>query len=157
MSMRTWGTLLVFCGSLAVLVGCSGNGPGNFAHVSGTVTQGGAPVEKAKITFISTTEVGTSGAKEQFATETDSAGKYMLAGYGKVPGLPPGMYKVTITKLTMKAGAKLPAEGFDTLQLEMSGLGVNNLPKDYSDPNVTKLSATLNSGKNENVNFDLKK
>lgn len=81
----------------------------------------------------------------------------MIAGYGKNPGIPPGLYKVAITKLQMKAGAKAPAEGFDSLQLEMSGLGVNQLPKQYSDANSSKLSATLNSGKNENVDFDLKK
>jgi hypothetical protein len=154
MNSRSWGGRALALVSLVAVAGCSGTGPGSFAHVSGTITHNGTPVDGAKVKFVSTTEV--DGVRDEFATETDSAGKYLIAGVGKNPGIPPGRYKVVITKLALKPGARVPDEGFDTTQLEMSGLGVNALPKEYSDANTTKLSATLESGKNENVNFDLK-
>lgn len=156
MTVSQWSRLVSFVvlGVGILVTGCGGPGPGNFAHVSGTVTHKGTPIDKAKITFTSTTEV--SGVKEQFSTETDSNGKYMIAGYGKNPGLPPGMYRVSLTKLVLKPGVKMPEEGFDLTQLEMSGMGVNQLPKSVGDPATSKLSATLQSGKNENQNFDVK-
>ena len=153
MNLRNWRAPALVIVPLVALVGCTGSGPGSFAHVSGVVSHNGTPVEGAKVKFVSTTEV--SGVFEEFATETDSNGKYLIAGVGKNPGIPPGRYKVVITKLTLKGGAKVP-EDFDMTQLEMSGLGVNSLPKKYGDVTSTDLSATLESGKNENVNFDLK-
>jgi hypothetical protein len=141
--------------ALVAVAGCSSSGPGSFAHVSGVVTLNGAPVEGAKVTFVSTTEM--EGQKARYSTTTDSSGKYMIAGWGKQPGIPPGMYKVTVTKLVMKGGkAPTPEEGFDSLQLEMSGTGKNELPKEYAEESSTKLSATLDTGKNKDVNFDLK-
>lgn len=153
MNSRSWVARAVAVATLVTLAGCSGKGPGDFAHVSGTVTHNGSPVEGAKVTFVNTTEV--DGVREQFSTETDSNGKYLIAGVGKNPGIPPGRYKVVITKLVLKSGFKAP-EDFDSTQLEMSGLGVNGLPKEYGDVGTTKLSATLDSGKNGDVNFDLK-
>ncbi|MBO0699521.1 MAG: carboxypeptidase regulatory-like domain-containing protein [Zavarzinella sp.] len=155
MNARSWVGPVIALMSLATLAGCSGKGPGDYAHVSGTVTLDGSPIEGAKLTFVSTTEV--KGQKAEYSTVTDSSGKYMIAGVGKDPGMPPGMYKVAITKLVMKGGKfKAPEEGFDMTQLEMSGMGINELPKQYADANSTNLTATLESGKNQNVNFDLK-
>jgi len=140
--------------ALVASAGCS-QGPGSFAHVSGVVTLNGAPVDGAKVTFVSTTEM--EGQKARYSTTTDSAGKYMIAGWGKQPGIPPGMYKVVVTKLVMKGGkVQTPEEGFDSTQLEMSGMGKNELPKEYAEENTTKLTATLDTGKNKDVNFDLK-
>jgi len=150
-------TIGLVAGLVTILAGCSGKGPGDFAHVSGTVTLNGVPVEGAKVTFVSTTEA-KGQVQESFSTTTDSSGKYMIAGYGRNPGIPPGMYKVTISKLIMKNGKAASAEeGFDSTQLEMSGMGKNELPKEYAEVGSTKLTATLDSGKNKDVNFDLKK
>ena len=142
------------------LAGCSGRG--SFATVSGTVTQGGTPVEGAQVAFHSTVEV--EGKKQpSYAAATDSSGKYVIATVGKDPGIPPGLYKVTVTKIEGK-GIQ-PQEGIDAGQLDAMasdiGVGaakggpVNLLPKEYSSPATTKLSKTLEAGKNENVNFDL--
>jgi len=151
--------------ALAVLVGCSGDkATGPFATVSGTVTQGGAPVDGAKVEFHGTTEAA-GGARDLFASTTDSSGKYMIAGVGKNAGIPPGMYKVVVTKYRTKSGEVLKAgEKVDEGQLaaQASDLGpaaaglINHLPKEFSSPSTTKLSATVQEGKNENVNFDLK-
>ena len=146
--------------ALAAAVGCSGgNDLGQFATVSGTVTHNGAPVDGAKVEFHGTTEA--EGKKDAFSSTTDSTGKYMIAGVGKNPGIPPGMYKVVVTKYQGKG--PMP-EGYDPGQIEaqMSDGGggrpavINLLPKEYSTAGSTKLSATVEQGKNENVNFDLK-
>lgn len=146
---------------LVGLVGCSKD-TGQFATVSGTVSFNGTPVDGAKVEFHSTTE--SEGKRASFSTVTDSSGKYMIAGSGKNPGILPGMYKVVITKLNIPAGANVPKEGVDSGQLEAQlsdGAGgksaiTNLLPKEYGSLASSKLAATVEMGKNENVNFDLK-
>ena len=100
--------------ALIGLAGCGGGNSGSFATVSGVVTQGGSPVDGAKVIFHSTVEVG--GKRESYSALTDSNGKYLLAAVGKDPGIPPGMYKVTIVKLAMKSQQNLPAD-FDAGQM----------------------------------------
>jgi hypothetical protein len=162
MFARRWFALAVGCACLAGLIGCSG-GDGSLATVSGVVTQGGAPVEGAKITFHSTVEVeGKQGMS--YGATTDSSGKYVISAVGKDAGMPPGLYKVTVVKYEGK-GVNAPQEGIDAGQLDAmvsdsggtaKGGPVNLLPKKYARPNETDLSATLEPGKNRDVNFDLK-
>jgi len=152
--MFVWRWLVRTAGfaALVTALGCS-QGDSNLATVSGEVTQNGAPVEGAKVTFHSTVEV--EGKKGQsYSATTDSSGKYLLASVGKEQGIPPGMYKVTITKLEMKS-ANLPPD-FDQGQIEASGMGQNIMPKNYELLATTKLSVTLEAGKNTDKNFDLK-
>jgi len=143
---------------LPLAVGCS-RGNSNYATVSGVINHNGSPVEGAKITFHGTTEV--DGKTQSYAALTDSSGKYVIAAVGKDPGMPPGLYKVTVYKLEGKG----PAQDLDPGQLEAmaSDLGpatkggpINLLPKEYATVGSSKLSATLEAGKNENVNFELK-
>jgi len=144
--------------ALVALAGCGGK-KGDFATVSGTVTYKGEPVEGAKVILHSTVEVeGKSSAS--FGALTDSQGKYVIATNGKDPGIPPGLYKVTITKYEGKG----PQEGIDAGQLDAMASdqgftaksGVKNLlPDQYASAQNSKLSVTLEVGKNENVNFTL--
>jgi hypothetical protein len=154
MIMRRWLAPLAGCAVLVAFAGCSGRGDsGDFARVYGTVTHNGVPVEGARVKFVSTTEV--KGQKEEFSTVTDDNGQYAIAGQGKVPGIPPGKYQVVIYKLIAGPGRQGPEE-LDLVQLEMSGLGQNLLPVGYGAPETSKLTAILEPGKNDNVNFDLK-
>jgi len=150
--------------SLAALIGCSGKNEGAYATVSGVVTLNNNPVDGAQVVFHPTVEV--DGKKQtSYAAMTDSSGKYIIAAIGKDPGIPPGLYKVTVTKYEGK-GANLPKEAIDPGQLDAmasdtgvtgKGAGPNNLlPKEYATVGSTKLTSTLQAGKNENVNFDLK-
>jgi len=152
-------SLVRIAGALALLVavGCSGGGNSNLATVSGKVTHNGAPLDGAKVSFYSTVEEGGKRGYS-YGGLTDSNGKYLIAGVGKELGIPPGMYKVTITKMETKTGpGGLPKEiADDPGQLMAAGIGVNLLPKDYESEKSTKLSATLQPGKNDGVNFDLK-
>ncbi|HJZ58232.1 MAG TPA: carboxypeptidase-like regulatory domain-containing protein [Gemmataceae bacterium] len=151
--------------ALVALAGCGGKS--GLATVSGVVTHNGTPVEGATVAFHSTVEV--EGKKQpSYAALTDSSGKYVIASVGKEPGIPPGLYKVTVTKLEGKATAapttaeggpdpgQLDAQASDTGAGGKGGGPVNLLPKEYATLGSTKLSATLDIGKNENVNFDLK-
>jgi hypothetical protein len=154
MRVRGWQAPLAGWIALAALVGCTGGkDAGSYATVSGVVTNNGAPVDGAKVNFYSTVEAAGKGSAS-YSVMTDSFGKYLIATVGKEPGIPPGMYKVTITKLDGNS-AKLPPD-FDQGQLEASGMAKNMMPKDYENVNTTKLSVTLEPGKNENKNFDLK-
>jgi hypothetical protein len=143
---------------LFAMAGCSGGkGSGTFATVSGVVTQDGAPLDGAKVSFYSTVDV--DGKKSAYGALTDSTGKYLIAAVGKDPGIPPGMYKVTITKPAVKGG-NLPPD-YDAAQAEAAALTSGSPAtiaalKDYENPNTTKLSVTLQPGKNENVDFRLK-
>ena len=152
--MFAWRWLVQTAGFAALItaLGCSQGDP-NLATVSGEVTQNGTPVDGAKVTFHSTVEVeGKKG--HSYSATTDSSGKYLLATVGKERGIPPGMYKVTITKLEMKS-VNLPPD-FDQGQIEASGMGRNIMSKDYELLATTKLSVTLEPGKNKDKNFDLK-
>jgi len=145
--------------ALVVVVGCS-KGNGQFATVSGTITHNGAPVDGARVEFHGTTE--SEGKRDVFSTTTDSSGKYMIAGVGKNPGIPPGLYKVVVTKTDMKGGnPNFGKDGFDAGQMEAAGMAgqtgfINLLPKEYATVGSTKLSVTVDAGKNENKDFDLK-
>jgi len=148
---------------LATLVGCSGKKDAGLATVTGVVTHNGTPVEGAKVIFHSTVEVEGKKAPS-YGGQTDSSGKYLIATNGKDPGIPPGMYKVTIVKIDPKSGNP-SAEALDPGQLDAiasdtGGTGksgpVNLLPKEYASVGSSKLSATLQEGKNEGVNFELK-
>src|SRR4051812_6356952 len=118
MRARSW--LAVAAGlALVGAGGCSKGNSGSYATVSGTVTINGAPADGAKVTLHSTVEAGGKKAGP-FTAMTDSSGKYVIATVGKDPGVPPGMYKVTVTKYDAARG-NLP-EDFDEGQIEAAGL-----------------------------------
>ncbi|QDU23277.1 carboxypeptidase-like regulatory domain-containing protein [Urbifossiella limnaea] len=161
--MLRWRFPALAAGLLALATGCSGSKDGSFATVSGVVSVDGTPVDGAKVTLYSTAEVdGKPGAS--YSSLTDSSGKYLIATTGKDPGIPPGVYKVTVTKFDGKFAAG--AEGMDAGQTDAmvsdtgggaKGGPTNLLPKEYATVATSKLSATLDVGKNEGVNFALKK
>src|SRR5262245_226805 len=120
MRLRRW---LALAGGLALVAagGCSRGNTGTFATVSGKVTLNGAAADGVKVTLHSTVEAGGKKAGP-FSAMTDSSGHYVIATVGKDPGIPPGMYKVTVTKLDMKGN--VPPD-FDQGQLEASGQAIN--------------------------------
>jgi len=153
--------ILGFLTLTTLVVGC-GNKGGVYATVSGVVNHNGTPVEGAQVIFHPTVEV--DGKKQSsFAALTDSSGKYVIASVGKEPGIPPGLYKVTVAKTQGKTGvaAELDSGQLDAMASDggtsgKSGGPIHLLPREYATLGSTKLSATLQEGKNENVNFDLK-
>jgi len=158
--------VLTLTALFAAVVSLSGCGKrGGFATVSGVVTHNGSPVDGAKIIFHSTVEVDGKPA-QAYGAQTDSSGKYVIATSGRdQPGIPPGLYKVTVVKYEGKG--MTPGEGMDAGQIDAAlsdtggtakgaGLINNLLPMMYAKPETSKLSATIEVGKNKDVNFDLK-
>jgi hypothetical protein len=134
-----------------MVTGCSGKNSGSLATVSGVVSQNGTPLDGAKVTFISTVEAG--GKRDTYSAVTDSSGKYLIATVGKEPGIPPGMYKVTISKFEAKDSQ---LSTMDAGQIAASGKARNVVSQEYENEYTTKLTVTLEAGKNENKNFDVK-
>jgi hypothetical protein len=162
--MIVWRSLVAGIGCCVVVAAMGCGGSGNFATVTGTVSHKGSPVDGAKVEFHATTQ--ESGKSYIFVTQTNSSGKYLISGVGERPGIPPGMYKVVITKYEGDIALTGPDGGMDRGQLEaqISDLGgsapvqktiKNHLPSEYSSLDTSKLSTIVEAGKNENVNFDL--
>jgi hypothetical protein len=163
--MFAWRSLFTVIGSCIVLAAIGCGGTGNFGTVKGVVSHNGSPVDGAKVEFHGTTQEG--GKSDIFVVQTDSSGKYFLASSGTNPGIPPGMYKVVITKLEGDVAMTGSQDGMDAGQMEaqMSDMAPgtaamktikNLLPSEYGSLATSKLSTAVEAGKNENVNFDLK-
>ena len=135
------------------VVGC-GDAPPAFklVPVHGTVTLDGKPLADAQVQFFKQGDipVGYPGA----GGKTDAQGKYeVFTGTGK--GAIPGSYKVTVSKLLMKNGSPLvESEGMDKEQLIMQGNVVESVPKEFSDPNVSKTTFDVAAGKADG--YDIK-
>lgn len=107
--------------------------------VSGIVTLDGAAVARAQVSFIpqgSTPGSGTMGM-------TDAAGKYELTTMHQGAGAPAGEYKVVISKLVQPDGSEFPPQA----NLDMMSTPHKELiPRQYSDLEQTKLTATVAEG-----------
>ena len=143
----------VLFGCLAVAlaaVGCSSGG-GPVLPVNGVVTMDGKPLDGAMVTFHG--EGGTGGFGK---TGTD--GKFVITGAKGQGGLPPGMYKVTVSKMNLPAGGVSddptnPAVGAVT-DVDVK----NDLPAIYSDLSKTVLSYSVTGdGKPIEIQLDSKR
>jgi hypothetical protein len=122
-----------------VFLGCSGTDPG-LAAVSGTVTLGDAPLANATITFIP--KDGTPGFGG--VGKTNGEGKYTIAGSREnEKGIPPGEYRVVISKRLMPDGSELPA---DDKTPPMMSPAKESLAGTYSSMTSTTLTATVPAG-----------
>jgi hypothetical protein len=129
----------------AVFAGCenSAAGPATVA-VTGTVTNGGTPLEGANVIFHPMVESGQTLASQAV---TDAQGRFELSthvGAGNFkPGIVPGKYAVAITKL-------------DTANIATTLAPPKNLlPKKYADPKTSRLVAEVVEGQENDFEFAL--
>lgn len=120
------------------LAGCGG---GSEVHiplqpVTGTVIADGQPLAGAMVMF---GPYGAQIGKPAYGT-TDASGKYELQFVDGRPGCPPGNYVVTISKFVHPNGNPFPA---DASGEEQRAMGVELVPKNYSDPTSSKLLAEV--------------
>lgn len=143
MTRSVFGVWLACLLSLAALSGCGKSTGAGTIPATGIVTFDGTPVEGASITF---QPIG-SDAKLASQATTDAAGKFELSTYasgGKFhPGIAPGQYAVSITKLDT-------ASIRDTLSPPK-----NLLPAKYANPNSSMLKAEVAAGSENRFEFPL--
>jgi hypothetical protein len=134
---RAW-IVLSLAGIVVGLAGCTKPLDPSLAPVSGTVTIGSEPLAGAKVTFIpkdGTTGFGGVGT-------TDSSGRYKLAGSrDNEAGIPPGEYRVVISKRLNPDGSEPPPG-----EQPMMSAAKESLPDAYSSMSMTTLTATVPAG-----------
>jgi hypothetical protein len=125
---------------LTFLYGCSKSTDPALAPVSGRITLGDQPLTNATITFIP--KEGTPGFGG--VGRTDATGKYTLRGSrDDAPGIPPGAYRVVISKRLMPDGSEVPAADKTP---PMASPAKESLPEIYSSMTMTKLTAEVPAG-----------
>ena len=149
---------------LATLFGCSSNsGFPKTYKVSGTVKQGGRPVEGALVTF-----VPAQGNKSAVGS-TNASGEYKLSTFGPSDGALPGAYKISITKTTVVAPSPsaLPqgviasgeiSDSYAPPTTSDSGAKVankNSLPVKYASEQTSGLIATVGESDKNVFDFEL--
>lgn len=122
--------------------------------MSGTVTLDGNPVADANVLLVyeGSPPVGFAGS----GAITDAQGRYEAQTMGK-KGTVAGTYQVTVSKLVSPNGeTSKPTEGMDLEQLRASGAVKESIPPKYTTPATTDLKVTVEKGKAEGYNFELK-
>jgi len=103
----------------------------------------------------------TAAGGETASGLTTADGTYTLQTYvvghpiSDTQGAAPGQYRVVIQKLVLPDGSAVPPE---TTDADAEALGARQLlPRQYSDPSVTRLTAVVNATEPNTNNFELKK
>jgi len=142
--------------SFVSLTGCGGGGGGSSSgpktyQVSGTVTQGGKPVQGAPIPFASAD--GKGGA----AGRTDANGQYTLSTSKPGGGAVAGQYKVAITKFEESAATGSASEKGYVPPREGESLPPPKslLPEKYGKPDSSGLTATVREGGENKFDFSV--
>jgi hypothetical protein len=129
----------LLCVLLILFAGCSKTDP-SLVPVSGTVTLNDQPLANATVTFIP--KDGTPGFGG--LGKTDAAGKYKLRGSrDDATGIPPGEYRVVISKRLMPDGSEVLANDNTP---PMNSPAKESLPAAYSSMAASTLSATVRHG-----------
>jgi len=141
--------------SLIFLAGCKQKSDGN-VFVTGTVTQGGKPLEGAVVKFIS-----ADGAGEGASGKTDADGKFVLTistAKKEGSGTKPGEYKVTVSKTEITWDGKsyvTVTQDDQTVQVKDEKIK-QLLPMQYANFSQTPFKATVTANKDTNVfTFDI--
>lgn len=126
--------------ALAALFGCTKSADPTLAPVSGTITLGDQPLTNATVTFVP--KDGTPGFGG--VGKTDGAGRYTLRGSrDDALGIPPGAYRVVISKRLMPDGSDVPVSDNTP---PMASPAKESLPEIYSGMTLTTLTATVPVG-----------
>jgi len=136
----------LLCLSVMSLSGCGGTSAGEdegpaLIPVSGKVILEKKPLAAADLTFVPTgTTEGTGGS-----VRTNETGEFTEVMYARGGvGLPPGTYKVAVSKRVMPDGSPVPADD-QTPPIESPAR--ETMPPSYSDPEMTELEVVVEEGK----------
>lgn len=151
---------------LLAMTGCGQSGSVATVPVTGTVTQGGDPVEGAAVTY------SPQGEGHAAAGVTDASGRFVLTTETKNDGAAPGSYQVGITKYERTIKEIAPGEtDMDAIYAaaeaageDISGSGSrkaqdkgpkNLLPEKYKNPTSSGLTAQVTEDGENDHSFDL--
>jgi hypothetical protein len=144
--MRCGSWVCLFAGVLAV--GCGGSGGGEATvPVVGNIKVDGEPAPNAVIRLIPQGTTGGQGG----GGATDSTGRYEVSTPQGKKGLPPGQYKVTVSRRLNPDGS--PPDP-NTPPIESKA--IETLPAKYSDLTKTELSLNISPDDKRSFDFDLK-
>jgi hypothetical protein len=130
---------------MAMGCGSATTGPATYP-VTGVVTLGGKPVESAIVQFTpASPDLGIAGA--QASTRPDGTFVVRIEldmGQTSKEGLPPGEYRVSLTKLELAPGQTTPTKPPQ-----------NVLPPKYVAPDSTPLTVTVKADGENHFEFPL--
>jgi len=143
--------LVCFSVLLLTLSGCSEPRPAGLPKlypVTLQFTQGGEPCAEAAISLIpeSDSPWGSGGV-------TDANGRVTLSTHGKYPGIPAGIYKITVNKAEVELVGPAPVGMWDNQASRAYSL----IDPIYTVPSTTTLSIEVGKGTKSFPPFDLGK
>lgn len=168
MNIKKYPCVVLACVTLCTLFGCTADNGVPMYAVQGTVTLKGKPVEGAIVAF--TPESGGLPA----SGTTDASGVYKLTTKVSGDGAAQGRYLISVAKYDSKLPAAAPAEAtpaadpyditneYPTGYNEMAAseiaasISKNLLPKKYSMPQTSGLTADVQAEGTNSFDFDLK-
>lgn len=159
------GVCILIVTVLCAGVGCGGpEGLKGLVPVTGTVTYQGAPVEGANVAF------APDGDGKAASGRTDADGKFKLTTLNPGDGAMPGKYKVSVSKsenldpaaqitaedmMKMVSGGKAPPMGPTKGKAGEAGGTKYHVPKKYSTPGESGLTAEVKGSGTNDFTFDL--
>lgn len=128
---------------------CSGRGYSGppLATAKGTLTQNGAPVASANLQLF---PVGNTKAPGSFGV-TDENGNFELRTGNDGIGVPPGDYKVTVSKLVQADGSPIPPDAQSIAELQLKEL----LPTEYQSVEQTPVQISIPPGGTETLQISI--
>lgn len=140
---KIWLTLCVAL-LAPLMAGCGESGP-ELAPVKGKITVNGEPIEKVRVEYHTQTDGPNSAAL------TDADGNYELTIVGEdTKGAVVGKHKVVVIDVGVVTKFVGRAEDVD-----ITGGKKRRTHSKYSNVMLTPLEATVNSGENPEINFDI--
>jgi len=129
-----------------LLAGCGGESGPSLTPVSGTVSYKGQPARDVDVVF--TPKAGASAASGR----TDASGKYTLTTYSAGDGAAPGEYVVTIS-VPLDMPADMPSTGVAPRPKPLAS--ATQIPGKYANAATSNLSAKVEEGESQEINFGL--
>jgi len=133
----------VLTGLIVLLAAGCGSKDG-LVPVAGVVELDGAPLERSAVTFVPVDATAGPGGM----AITDSSGRFAVYSPQGKKGMPPGSYKVTVSRRESKTPV---VEGSAVIDSDL----VEKVPGTYSDPEKTELTATIGAKGDGELRFTL--
>jgi hypothetical protein len=138
----------ILAGLLGVAPGCGGSkDTDGLISVVGNIKVDGETAPNAVVKYIPQGNTGGHGGEGT----TDSTGRYEITNAKGKKGLPPGQYKVTVSRRLNPDGSP---PGPNEMPIESNAR--ETLPSKYTDPEKTELKVNLSADDKRSFDFDLK-